>query len=207
MSNLFSGPGARPGDEHPKRRPKGILTLTPEVQEAICSTIARGEFFDSASVLAGIPKGTSLHWLQRGRTAVRDNRAHLKSERVYVEFAEAVDKARAQADSRDLAMIALASKKDWKAAAWRLRARNPLRFGGGSAPVSVEVDEEEAPLPDGTTETKTTVSIGAPSAAPDELTEEDYAVAARVLVRRRRARLAAARGGSPDGQPQDPQDG
>jgi hypothetical protein len=74
---------------------------------------------------------TTLHrWLRHGRTQTRGR---------YRKFLNAVEKARAEGESRDVALIAKAASTDWKAAAWRLERRAPRRYG---LRVQVSVQQE-----------------------------------------------------------------
>jgi hypothetical protein len=45
------------------------------------------------------------------------------------EFSDAVERAVAEAEARDVALIARAAEKNWQAAAWRLERRAPARWG------------------------------------------------------------------------------
>src|SRR2546421_7144862 len=47
----------------------------------------------------------------------------------YRKFLSQVEKTEAEAESRDLLLIAKAASDDWRAAAWRLERRWPRRFG------------------------------------------------------------------------------
>jgi hypothetical protein len=47
----------------------------------------------------------------------------------YRKFLAAVEKAQAESESRDVALIAKAATEDWKAAAWRLERKAPRRYG------------------------------------------------------------------------------
>jgi hypothetical protein len=47
----------------------------------------------------------------------------------YRKFLNQVEKAQAEAESRDVALIAKAASEDWRAAAWRLERKAPRRYG------------------------------------------------------------------------------
>ena len=51
----------------------------------------------------------------------------------------AVEKAQAESESRDVALIAKAASEDWRAAAWRLERKAPRRY---SASVRLIVDQQ-----------------------------------------------------------------
>ena len=57
----------------------------------------------------------------------------------YQKFLSQVEKAQAEAESRDVALIAKAASDDWKAAAWRLERKQPRRYGPR---VAVSVQQE-----------------------------------------------------------------
>ncbi len=57
----------------------------------------------------------------------------------YHKFLNAVEKAQAESESRDVAIIAKAASDDWKAAAWRLERKQPRRYGPR---VAVSVQQE-----------------------------------------------------------------
>ena len=57
----------------------------------------------------------------------------------YRKFLTSVEKAQAESESRDVALIAKAASEDWKAAAWRLERKQPRRYGPR---VAVSVQQE-----------------------------------------------------------------
>lgn len=108
--------------------------LTKEVQAKICNAIRAGNYMETASAYAGISKSTLYEWLRRGerekQRVAENNRARIrKSEQIYVEFSDSVEKALAESEVRDVALIAKASETQWQAAAWRLERRFPERWG------------------------------------------------------------------------------
>ena len=44
-------------------------------------------------------------------------------------FLTSVEKAQAESESRDVALVARAAADDWRAAAWRLERKSPRRYG------------------------------------------------------------------------------
>lgn len=108
--------------------------LTKKLQDKICNAIRAGNYIETASAYAGISKSTLYDWLKRGeREKVRvskNSRARIrKKERIYVEFSDAVEKALADSEVRDVAIIANAAKENWQAAAWRLERKFPNKWG------------------------------------------------------------------------------
>ena len=120
--------------------------LTPALQKRIVQAIRRGCYVETAAALAGVHKDTFYSWLKKG--------AKDEGEKVYRDFNAAVEKALAESERDDLAVIEKASrgyevvktkvvtykdgtteetterstKFDWQAAAWRLERRFPERW-------------------------------------------------------------------------------
>ena len=94
--------------------------LTPEVQQKIVDAIRLGNYIETAAAYAGISKSTLYDWLKKGGRA-RSGK--------YREFSDAVEKALAESEMRDVAVITAAAKENWQAAAWRLERKFPDRWG------------------------------------------------------------------------------
>jgi len=107
-------------------RPK----FDPQVTQRIVDLIRAGNYLEVAATAAGIHSTTLHRWLRLGRAQRRGQ---------YRRFVTAVQKAQAEAESRDVALIAKAASEDWRAAAWRLERKAPRRYG---ARVLVSVQEE-----------------------------------------------------------------
>lgn len=107
--------------------------LTQELQDKIVDVIRAGNYIETAASFAGLSKNTLYDWMKRGaRERERiDNtgKKMLKKEQPFVEFSDAIEKALAEAEMRDVLRIGEASKSDWKAAAWRLERKFPQRWG------------------------------------------------------------------------------
>jgi transposase len=97
-------------------RPK----LDPHVTQKICDLIRAGNYFEVAATAAGVHRSTVHRWMRHGREQKRGR---------YKKFLTAVEKAQAEAESRDVALIAKAASEDWRAAAWRLERKAPRRYG------------------------------------------------------------------------------
>ena len=97
-------------------RPK----LDPAVTQRIVDLVRAGNYLEVAATTVGIHRTTLHRWLRLGRDQPRGR--HRK-------FLVAVEKAQAESESRDVALIARASTTDWKAAAWRLERKMPRRYG------------------------------------------------------------------------------
>jgi len=119
--------------------------LTPEVQGRITNAIAAGSYIETAAAYAGISKETLYDWLKTGAKAKTGK---------HKEFSDAVKKALAAGELRDLAVIDKAASgyevvktriEDgvkgrtettethwefaWQAAAWKLERKFPSRWG------------------------------------------------------------------------------
>src|SRR5918992_5460337 len=95
------------------------LKLTQTAIERICYMIAAGNYNHVAARAAGIAEGTSYRWLQEGESA----QSGIKRE-----FYEAVKKAEAQAETRNVAIIEAAAQQSWQAAAWWLERKHYDRW-------------------------------------------------------------------------------
>jgi hypothetical protein len=110
--------------------------LNEEKMLQIAQLISAGNFAEVAAQASGISKATYYNWIVRGKTE-RDrmeveNKANPKaSERPYVEFMDAIEKARAEAEARMILVIGKAANdtKSWQAAAWWLERVFPQKYG------------------------------------------------------------------------------
>jgi transposase len=100
-----------------KRAPK--TKLTPELQERITAFLRAGNYVETAAACAGIHKDTFYEWCKKGR----------KGEEPFATFVAAVDKAIAESEARDVALIGKAAIDNWQAAAWRLERKMPHKWG------------------------------------------------------------------------------
>lgn len=108
--------------------------LTSEVQHRIVQAIQAGNYMETAAAYAGINKTTLYDWLRRGarekERLEKNSRARMrKAEAPYVKFSNAVEKALAEAEMRDVMIIGKAAAEQWQAAAWRLERKFPQRWG------------------------------------------------------------------------------
>jgi len=105
-----------------------------DTHNKIITAIRAGNYIETAAAYAEINKSTLYDWLKRGerekqRVAKNPRYKIRKSEKPYVEFSNAVEKALAEAEIRDVAIIAKAAEEQWQAAAWRLERKFPDRWG------------------------------------------------------------------------------
>jgi hypothetical protein len=104
----MAGPGGRPSK------------LTRELIAKLARAVARGNYVEVACAEVGIAKSTFYEWLQLGQAAPSGP---------HREFSDAIKKAQASAEARDLAVIDAAAQAGvWQAAAWKLERRSPERW-------------------------------------------------------------------------------
>ncbi len=96
--------------------------LTPELQEKIVTAIRAGNYIETAAAYAGVSKDTLYAWLKRGGREV-------SAKSPYHRFSDAVEKALADAEMRDVLLIGKAAEENWQAAAWRLERKFSDRWG------------------------------------------------------------------------------
>ena len=117
------------------RKPKS--KLTPELQEKILLHLRVGAYVETAAACAGIHKDTFYEWMKKGARGIAP----------YAAFAEAVNRAVAESESRDLATILKAAQSQWQAAAWRLERRFPEKYGRNDrVKVEAKVEHDGASL-------------------------------------------------------------
>lgn len=109
--------------------------LTPAVQARIVQAIVGGNDNKVAAAYAGIGESTFYAWLERGRKerarlAASPNARPRAKETPFVEFLASIEKAQADAETRNVALIAKAAQEGtWTAAAWWLERKYPERWG------------------------------------------------------------------------------
>lgn len=110
--NKAEGSRTKPG-----RPPK----LTDEIQDEIVELLRAGNYIETACAVAGVSKKTFYEWMKKANQSKRKTR--------YTEFRNAVKKAQAWSEARDVTIIAKHGEKSWQAAAWRLERKYPDRWG------------------------------------------------------------------------------
>ena len=124
------------------------VKITEELIKQICDVVRAGNYIETAAAFNGLSKSTLYDWMKRGareRQRIEGtNRKPLKKEELFMAFSDAIEKAMAEAEIRDVMRIGEASKSDWKAAAWRLERKNPQKWGRKFQ--QVESNEEETAL-------------------------------------------------------------
>lgn len=146
-----------------KRAPKPLgrpTKLTEEVQKKIVEAVRAGIWLDQAAALAGIAPSSLYLWADKGQRALEvaelTNKPLTGVDAVYADFSEALKKARAEAEARNITLVQqAASNGTWQAAAWFLERSFPQRWGrtdrmevtgkdGGSVEITVSAAELEA---------------------------------------------------------------
>lgn len=110
------------------------VKLNKDIESKIILALKTGAYIETAAAYAGISKATFYEWLRRGereKQRVNKNTRNKtrKRELPFVELSDAIKKALADAEIRDIMKIEQASKTQWQAAAWRLERRFPDRWG------------------------------------------------------------------------------
>lgn len=151
--------------------------LTPEIQEEILRIIKSGNYIETACAYVGINKTTFYDWLKKGareKDRVAQNpRAKVKKDlQIYVDFSNAVEKALAQAEIRDVAIIGKAAEENWQAAAWRLERKFPERWGRKEKYSLEHTGKDGGPI-----ETSHTVQIDLSNLTDEELTQLEKIIA------------------------------
>ena len=106
--------------------------LNDELKDQICKVVRAGNYIETAAAYAGLSKQTLYDWMKRGRReseARNEGKSGIRKEEKYVRFLDAIEKALADGEIRDVAIVAQAATENWQAAAWKLERRNPGRWG------------------------------------------------------------------------------
>ncbi len=85
---------------------------TPEVEAKIIEAIRGGNYIETAVRYAGVSLSAFYEWQAE-----------------FVDFAEAIKRARAEAETRNVTIIQQAARTQWQAGAWWLERSFPDRFG------------------------------------------------------------------------------
>lgn len=105
--------------------------MTPEVQERIVSAIRAGNYLETAAAYAGVTTQTLHSWRVRAtkeRESIASGNEARENESKFLDFLDAVERARAEAEVRTVALIQQAAPNSWQAAAWYLERSHPKRW-------------------------------------------------------------------------------
>lgn len=122
------------------RPPKLAQRIHPDAPttygDRIIQALEAGAFFDDACTFANVSRSAAYEWLARGKDAralveERGDDAKLgKNDQLYLDFTDAVERARAGVVVSNLAIIRQAAQSGtWQAAAWYLERTQPQKFG------------------------------------------------------------------------------
>jgi len=109
--------------------------LQPDLEQTILDYIRIGTPVRVAVTTAGVSEQTFYSWINRG-VAERERLKMIKgaknnpSEVIFLKFLESVERAKAEAITKKVAVIAKSGNDgDWRAAAWWLERQMPEEFG------------------------------------------------------------------------------
>ena len=123
-------------------------TLTSEVAEELVTAILAGNYLAVACRAVGVSRSTLSVWMQRGRSSA-------PVDAPYRELRDRIERARAQAEARHVAIVTRAAiDGNWQASAWMLEREFPDRWGRVSVrvrddappPVEIEQPDEDDPF-------------------------------------------------------------
>ena len=98
---------------------------TRDLIKKITPLISNGNFASTACRVAGISEAAFYNWQARGRKDREEGRAT-----IFVEFAEAIERADAEGEARNVLLIQQAAGAGtWQAAAWNLERKYPEKWG------------------------------------------------------------------------------
>lgn len=95
--------------------------LEPKRAEEILGYLRAGNYVETACALAGVHPSTFYRWIERADDE--------KSDPKFREFRDAVTRARAEAEARNVALVQRAASDDWRAASWYLERSFPTKYG------------------------------------------------------------------------------
>jgi transposase len=112
------------------RRSGAPLILNEKLQNDLCNLLRIGISIEDACDQVGIHHATYYNWNRQALAAQKKRKLNDEQTR-YLNFFEAVKKARAESKIRCVISIDKAANKldDWRAAAWLLERRFPEEYG------------------------------------------------------------------------------
>jgi hypothetical protein len=118
----------------PKKRKKiGQPTaLTPAVQSELLTMLTTGAYIEHDCQAVGIAPSTYYLWMSRGQAfkdAVASGEKPNKLDEPYMEFLEAMTRARGRTSTRVSGLVLKAAERDWRAGAWWLERSFPNEWG------------------------------------------------------------------------------
>jgi transposase len=117
-------------------------TITEDTIEAICRTLRLGAYKKEAAAAAGVPLSTLHLWISRAgkeHRHIAEGGKPRKSNALFLKLLDGIEKAQAEAQLSDLAIITRAAQDGaWQAAAWKLERRNPNQWGRQRVDIETE---------------------------------------------------------------------
>jgi hypothetical protein len=118
-------------------------TMTTEIVDRIVQAVSAGNYLNVAIASAGVPQSTFYDWWRRGYGEGPEADAEFRTMR------ERVERARAEGEVRNVAIVASAARESWQAAAWMLERSYPDRWARPSQRVLSEAPPPPAaPAPE-----------------------------------------------------------
>jgi hypothetical protein len=111
-----------------------------ELGSRVVQVLRAGGYVETAASVAGVTRSRLNVWLRRGDPAGTD-----PGDQVFRDFRRRVDQARAEGETRNVALIVQAAATNWQAAAWLLERSFPDRW---ARPSQREHEPLPAPSPD-----------------------------------------------------------
>ena len=89
------------------------------IQSVMVEAIEGGNYATTAAEAAGIGKSTHYEWMEKGEQGIEP----------YAEYADAIKKAEAIAESNAVKVIKAASLENWTSGSWYLERKFPDKWG------------------------------------------------------------------------------
>jgi len=115
--------------------------ITPELVDQLVALLKAGNYVSTAAQAVGISRPLFYQWLKRGESDA-------PADAEYVELRKRVEHARAEAEARNVALIANSARENWQAAAWLLERQHPDRWGRASVRMRDEPPDEQPSISD-----------------------------------------------------------
>jgi len=131
------------------KKPGRKSLLTPDVTDAVVRLLKAGNYLNQTARYLGLNPTTLNSWRNRGNELMSSGKELDEYEQMFVDFAVAVEGAKAEAEIRAVEVIRRAMPKDWRAATWYLERTNNKDWGvtqrtevsgpdGGAIPIDVD---------------------------------------------------------------------
>ncbi len=105
--------------------------LNEDLHERITQYVRAGLFLKDAAALSEVAESTVYLWIERGQieeSRVESGEPPDEDEQKYLEFSEAIERARAYANALDMNAVSQAAQNDPRWALERMKLRNPRWF-------------------------------------------------------------------------------